>query len=169
MAPHLVIESVGATEILVHNRERAARLVDVEPILIEGTKILYEQVRQWYDSEGNGSWPQLAEATVARKASQGLAEPEKPLFAEGNLYESVTSPSGPYSFRHPAPQGVIVGADWNEDGWQIPVVLSEGTDNSGRGNSTRIPPRPIWPAESSQEGQHIKEEIGLLLMRGPRR
>jgi hypothetical protein len=162
----ITIESVGATEIVLRAKTRAARLTDLTPELEAGTELIYEATRQWYDSAGDGTWPQLAESTIQRKASQGFAEPERILYAEGNLYESATSPSGPYSFRTTTGQNdVLIGVDWNEDGWQIPVVHYYGTDNAGASHNVHIPARPIWPAETSHEAEEMRLGIGELLLR----
>ena len=148
--------SEGATQILAANRRRIERLQDLRAPLMEATEVVYTGIREWYDSQGEGTWPPLAESTIARKASQGYSSPSRPLYAEGNLYESATSPSGPYSFRTPiGNHSVVLGVDWQKGGWQIPVVLSRGTTTAGRGNRTRIPARRIYPPLGSIAGQAI--------------
>src|ERR1700756_5745233 len=160
-------DSVGATEILVKNAAREARLLDMEPELMAATDLVYEATRQWYDSRGGGSWPPLAASTIARKAIQGYADPERPLYAEGNLYESATSPNGPHSFRLPVGlQGVVIGVDWAEGGWQIPVVHFYGTTTAGRNHDVTIPARPIWPRAASGEYAAMREAITALMLRG---
>lgn len=133
---------VGVDEAMLVLRQRMARLADMTIPLAKATGVVYEATRQHYETN---DWPPLAESTIARKASQGYAEPDRPLYAEGNLFESATSPSGPYStVVHPTPHSVVLGIDWDVGGWQIPMVLSEGTQTAGRGHSTVIPSRPIW-------------------------
>lgn len=123
----------------------ASRLVDFAPALEEAGKYIREETRQRFESRGFGEWPPLAESTVARKASQGYPDPSRQLYAEGDLFESVTSANGPFSFTILEPTRIVLGVDWQEGSWQIPVVLSEGTDDAGVGHSTHIPARPIWP------------------------
>lgn len=165
MAGHLSLRSEGATEIVQRMNARIARLHDMRPELIRAAEIVHEGTRQWYDSRGEGTWPELAESTIERKASAGYPEPERPLFAEGNLYESVTSLAGPYAFMvMPDDHTVVIGADWDEGGWQIPVVLSEGTENAGAGHNTRIPPRPIWPTLGSLADTFLRTEIGTIFL-----
>lgn len=160
-------QSTGATEIVLRNRARAAHLLDLTPELDQASDLVYEATREWFDSAGGGTWPQLAESTIAQKISQGAAEPERALYREGNLYESVTSPSGPYSFRHhPDGHSVAIGADWDQGGTQIPVVLSEGTDHAGVGGHTMIPARPIWPDEEGYEATRMRLAIGELFLKG---
>ena len=161
------IASTGVTEALVRNNARIARLSNLEPELMAGTEAIYAATESWYDSQGDGSWPKLAPSTIASKVSQGYSDPERPLYAEGNLRESATSPNGPRSFRMLVGlQGVVIGVDWDRGGWQIPVVLSRGTDNAGRDHNVRIPPRPIWPGHDSLEYGAMRAKITLLMMRG---
>ena len=125
---------------------------DLRPQLEEATALIYEATRQRFDSGGDGEWPPLAESTVARKASQGAAEPEKILYAFGNLFESATSPSGPYSTQiFPTDHAVVIGVDWEEHGAQIPMVLSQGDGH--------VPSRPIWP-----NAETLAPEIAAILM-----
>jgi hypothetical protein len=113
--------------------------------LQRAAQVVYDWTRQRFDQWGDGDWPPLAESTVTKKTQAGFAEPDRPLYAEGNLYESVSSEHGPYSVplqftdddEH---HEVVISVDWQEGGWQIPTLLSVGTD--------RMPARPIWPPTS---------------------
>jgi hypothetical protein len=51
--------------------------------------------------------------------------------------------------------------DWENDGWQIPPVLSEGTETAGVGHKTTIPARPIWPP-----AEQMRDPVGAILMAG---
>lgn len=154
------VHAYGTDEIIAALDAKLARLANLAVPLAEATTIIYEATRQHFESAGDGAWPPLAESTVARKASQGMAEPEKALYASGNLFESATSPSGPYStVTHPTTHSVVMGIDWDEDGWQLPMVLSQGTDTAGRGHHTRIPSRPIWAPTTE-----VATEVGALLL-----
>ncbi len=157
---NVTVKAYGTDEIVAAIDAKLARLADLTVPLTEATGIVYEQTRQHFESAGDGQWPPLAESTIARKASQGVAEPERALYASGNLFESATSPSGPYStIEHPSPHSVVMGIDWDEDGWQIPMVLSQGTSTAGRGHHTVIPGRPIWaPIEA------VASEVGTVLL-----
>jgi hypothetical protein len=131
-------------ESLVGHREQRLR-----EGLMRAAEVVYDWTRQRFDQWGNGDWPPLAESTVQKKTQAGYAEPDRPLYAEGNLYESVTSQSGPYSVPiqivdNDEAQGIVISVDWEEGGWQIPTLLSVGTQQSG-GN---LPARPIWPPTS---------------------
>lgn len=160
----ILIESVGATEILVRNEERIRRLTDLRPEMDAAVSIVRENTQSWYDSDGAGTWAPLAQSTIDRKTSTGYPDPERILYAEGNLYESVVSDAGPYSSKVTSSHEAIITVDWEENGYQIPVVLSEGTNSAGRGNTTVIPARPIWPEDGSIDDTAIRAEIGALLI-----
>lgn len=123
----------------------ASRLTDFRVPLTSAAGLVREATRQRFESRGLGEWPELAESTVARKASAGVADPTQPLVLGGDLFESVTSAHGPYSYTVLEPTFIVIGVDWAEGPWQVPVVLSEGTLNAGRNHNVRIPARPIWP------------------------
>lgn len=148
----LKITTSGATQIDLRLSRRIAALRNLRPQLEEATLLVYEATRQRFDSGGDGEWPPLAESTVARKASQGAGEPEKILYEFGNLYESATSPSGPYSTQiFPTDHAVVIGVDWEEHGHQIPMVLSEGDGH--------VPARPIWP-----DAEMLMPEVAAILL-----
>lgn len=127
----------------------ASRLTDFRVPLAEGAKLVREATRQRFESRGLGEWPPLAEATVMRKAALNLSDPPRQLFASGDLFESATSANGPYSYTVLEPTFVVIGVDWSEGPWQIPVVLSEGTSDAGVQHNVHIPARPIWPASAT--------------------
>lgn len=135
----------------------AAHTADLGARLEQASDLIYEETRHRFDTEGDGEWPQLAESTVAKKESQGYGEPARALYAEGNLYESATSPYGPYSerllVRNAGEQQIVMLVDWDNDGWQIPSLLSEGAGD--------LPSRPIWPPAEEMRGP-----VGEILMRG---
>jgi hypothetical protein len=123
----------------------ASRLTDFRVPLAAAGEFVREQTRQRYEARGFGEWPMLAESTVARKESLGYPDPTRQLYAEGDLFESVTSENGPYSYTVLEPTFIVIGVDWSVNGWQIGAVLSQGTDDAGVNHTTRIPARPIWP------------------------
>ena len=123
----------------------ADRMADFREPLTLAAAYVRDETRSRYEGRGFGEWLPLAESTVARKVSEGNPDPSRQLYAEGDLFESVTTAHGPFSFTILEPMRVIVGVDWSSGGAQIPVVLSEGTDNAGVGHHTHIPARPIWP------------------------
>lgn len=123
----------------------ASRLTDFRVPLAEAGAYVREQTRQRFEARGFGEWPPLAESTVLRKVSLSYPDPERQLFAEGDLFESATSPNGPYSYTILEPTFIVIGVDWAEGPWQIPVVLSEGTNDAGVNHNVKIPARPIWP------------------------
>lgn len=152
----LTMQTTGATQMLAGLDLGAQRLGSLRDALEAAGDEIYLETQHRFDTESDGDWPQLAESTVAKKASQGYAEPERILYAEGNLYESATSPNGPYSQRIYDDSGfhqrLVLLVDWENDGWQIPTVLSEGSDRG-------LPSRPIWPP--AEQMVHRVREILL--------
>jgi hypothetical protein len=152
----------GATQALAALDLHAAHSLDLSARLDEASDFVYEATRHRFDAEGEGEWPELTESTVAKKESQGYAEPARPLYATGNLYESATSPNGPYSTRIHVKSGiglastesVVMLVDFDSNGWQIPSVLAEGTEKG-------LPARPIWPP-----AHLVQDQVGEILMRG---
>lgn len=164
------IKSIGATAIRIGMDARIARLHDLGHALEHASDMFYAEVRTWYDSNGDGTWAPLADSTVASKTSQGAGDPARPLYLEGNLYESATSPSGPWSYRIVEHDKVVMGIDWDEGGYQIPMILSHGAGEGGmfpsgaHGPNWSIPARPIWPNVAHLA--RVRDEIGHLILHG---
>lgn len=116
-----------------------AALADMGGPLYAATDVLYHYEEERFDTFANGEWPTLKAETIAEKERRGYPEPASPLFATGDLRKSATSPTGPWSGRIVSPHQALVWLDWQRDGWQIPVLLSEGDDKG-------LPPRPIFDA-----------------------
>src|ERR1700729_2375132 len=118
--------STGASQMVARLELLAVHAEEISDRLDKASDLIYGETAHRFDTEGDGTWPPLAESTVTKKESQGYGEPAKPLYAEGNLYESATSPNGPYSARlhtdSAGTQQVVMLVDWENDGWQIPVV-----------------------------------------------
>lgn len=152
------MSSSGGSQAIAALAHHAAAAEDMSARLLEASDHIYEATRHRFDTEGEGEWPPLQEATVAKKESQGYSDPPRILYAEGNLYESATSPNGPYSQRiqidAPGHREIIMLVDWDSDGWQIASVLAEG-------NARGLPPRPIWPWPDQ-----VQDEVAAILMRG---
>lgn len=124
--------------------------------LEEATNLLYRFTREKFDTLGAGDWAPLAESTIIRKESQGFPDPERPLFASGDLYESATSPYGPYSVLLIEEGRALVQVDWDKDGIQIPTLHSQGAEN--------LPQRRIWPSMDEPIGDALALAIRELLM-----
>lgn len=139
--------------------QKIARIKGLEAVMPEIAGMIYESNRAWMDSKGEGTWPKLAQVTVEKKASQGMMEPSRPMFAEGNLYESVVSPSGPYSYYIPMFDGVVIGVSWT-----AAKALATGTSTSGVGHHTRIPARPIFPPPTTTAGAALKMQIARFIL-----
>jgi hypothetical protein len=152
------ISSSGSSQALAVLELRARAAESVHDRLEAASDFIYEQTRQRFDEQGEGEWPELTEATVAKKASQGYSDPARILYADGNLYESATSPNGPYSLRvfvdEPGHHSVSMIVDWESDGWQLASVLAEGSERG-------LPARPIWPPSD-----RVQSDVARILLGG---
>jgi hypothetical protein len=157
------LQTVGATQMLATLDAQIAHLAGLDARLDKASDLVYQETAHRFDTEADGEWSGLTESTIAKKESQGYGEPAQALYAEGNLYESATSPNGPYSDRlhidSATAKQVVMLVDWENDGWQIPVVLSEGTETAGVDHNIEIPIRPIWPP-----AEQMREPVGKILL-----
>lgn len=141
-----------------HVQMVASHLVDFSPVLAEAGKLIREETRMRFEARGFNEWPALSESTVARKIAKGYSQPTRQLYGEGDLFESATSAHGPHSYTVLTSHRIIVGVDWQQNGWQLAAVLSEGTEGTtgyrgkrgvfprgGHSAAWGIPPRPIYP------------------------
>jgi phage gpG-like protein len=71
--------------------EFARRLQDLSGLWARFAPIMSAIERQWFDTAGFGTWPPLAESTVAEKERLGF--PSDPLVRTGNLRDSLVDPS----------------------------------------------------------------------------
>lgn len=154
----------GGEEIILALTARTHKVDILGPRLQAAAELVYQGTRMWFDSAGEGSWPVLADSTIEKKTIQGAAEPDRILYSEGNLYESMTSRSGPYSFFVPWPDAIIFGVRWEKDNRSIPEILAKG--GTGWGHST-IPARPLWPPIYSTIGRTIISEINKIVLGQP--
>jgi hypothetical protein len=146
------ISEVGLPAIIRALDRAVAALEDFAPALEEASTLIYEHERQWFDSDGGGTWSPLAESTIAAKVAKGAPDPERILFEFGRLFESATSPAGPYSFQQVTPLTLTVGLDWEENGVQLPPLLSHGSPDG------HLPARAIYNADAE-----LIAQIGLVL------
>lgn len=152
------IRTIGEASLHVRLAEVTRLMADLSPRLEKATELVYEATRQRFEGEGDGEWPQLSEATVARKEAKGSTSPERILYDTGDLFEAATSPNyspqsadGPSSHRIIEPHRAVIQVVWERDGYQIPTLLSAGTD--------RMPARPIWPHD-----EQLVHDIGDVLL-----
>lgn len=98
VAPVQAFIDVVGEDVAARNLANLARRGDdPRPAL----KQMVEEIRvrevSWWSSHGGGSWPRLAESTLARK--QALGQPSDPLVATGALRDSYTVKRGKQSRR----------------------------------------------------------------------
>jgi hypothetical protein len=160
---NVIVEDTAALALIDHV---VRNLAGMRPALEEVVAAVYDRTREHLDAWGQDggsmlfAWPPLADSTVAHKQAAGYPEPMRPLYETGALYESATSPDGPYSFQVIDHQRAVIGIDWDEDGWQIPYLHQYGTIHDG-GN---LPARPIFIIDDRLEGQ-VKRILGDSIIR----
>jgi phage gpG-like protein len=66
-------------------------LENLEPLWARVAPLMAEIEERWFDTGGDGSWPPLAESTLAQKARRGF--PADPLVATGDLKDSLVDPA----------------------------------------------------------------------------
>ena len=128
--------------------------------------VVRKYTAQRFEARGFGEWPELAPATIQAKERTGADDPERQLFETGGLMDAITTPGGSgttpdgpsgWQVVDSSPGGfsrVAFGVDWDNGGWQIPVLLDAG-------DGVRLPARPIWPTGS--EADRMKAEIADVL------
>lgn len=92
MALRILIESSGEEAVERDLLGLADRAEDARPVLRRVAEMMRLAEIAWFDSEGEGSWPALAESTVLAKDSGGL--PPEMLVASGELRDSLTKEGG---------------------------------------------------------------------------
>jgi phage gpG-like protein len=88
----IIFEETGATPVVHKLLGFSSRAEHMEPGLASVASMMREAEQRRFDAEGYGEWEQLAPATVARKAAEGLDY--RILRATGALYDSLTQEGG---------------------------------------------------------------------------
>lgn len=68
----------------------ALKVRDFTPLWQSLTEIMIDHEREWFDTEGNGTWAPLAPSTLEWKEAHGF--PPDPMIRTGALFDSLTSP-----------------------------------------------------------------------------
>lgn len=95
--------------------ELALALADLMPLWERLIPIMGDIEREVFSTRGHGSWPPLAESTIAQKSKHGY--PLDPLVRTGALKNELTSGSA----HHITPDSMVYGTDldyahWHQDG-----------------------------------------------------
>jgi hypothetical protein len=100
-----------------------AALEDMHVPIREIEEDMYAHTAEWMDSSGEGSYTPLEESTIRNKIRMGYPDAGKPLFASGALFESASTPAGPYStdVEVMRMEGTL-GVDWEKDGYNIALL-----------------------------------------------
>jgi hypothetical protein len=116
-----------AAEARLHAMERALENMHdpLEGIVGDVHRHTLEQFASWGDVSGT-PWEPLAASTIREKEAHHYPAPGWPLVATGALMASATTSEGPFSEGEVLEQEAWLGVDWEEGGYQIPVLHQEG-------------------------------------------
>lgn len=96
MTDAIKVEVLGLPEFNLALGKLATRLADFKPVFAAIAPEFYAAEARQFESEGQGSWPALAESTVKQKAAAGYGS--KPILQRtGKLYESLTVQGAPFN------------------------------------------------------------------------
>lgn len=87
----LRLEVVGAKELEASLDVLLRELDDMEGLWERVGAVMAEKERAWFESEGDGAWPPLADVTIREKAAHGW--PLETLVRRGDLLESLIDPA----------------------------------------------------------------------------
>lgn len=111
----------------------------------EGSRIVYNEIREAFDSEGYGAWPPLDIDYARRK--QRLA-PGKPILQfSGAYFRAATRQNALGSRRRVRRNSLEIGVDERRFRGGYPEFLEEGT--------SRMPARPVF----GSAGPRVKSKI----------
>jgi hypothetical protein len=106
--------------------EMIAAFDDMAPPIRKIEDDMYAHTAEWMSSSGDGSYAPLEESTIRNKIRMGYPDAGKPLFASGALFESASTPVGPYSVHDVARTEGFIAVDWERDGWNIAALHQYG-------------------------------------------
>jgi hypothetical protein len=124
---------------------------------------IHRQTLAAFTSEGSiigEPWEQLDPSTVKDKTREGFPFPDWPLVATGEMMDSASSNSGPYSVGATYEHQAWLSLDWERDGWNIPALHQLGVPwrlvtqhrhhKDGSAYTVtywwHLPSRPFWKA-----------------------
>ena len=87
--PAFEIQVEGDKKAIADFHMAAKRAADIRPVEMKLLKVMTGAARRSFETEGEGTWPPLAQLTKERKEQQGL--PPATLIASRKLYDSLTS------------------------------------------------------------------------------
>jgi hypothetical protein len=97
-------------------------LEDLTSLWARFVPLIADMERRWFDSQGEGGWPPLAEATLERKRAEGFsALPLRTDDRQGSLYDTLVDPglaAEPFGDRLVWSTGVPY-AHWHQDGGSV--------------------------------------------------
>lgn len=86
----LRLDVVYLTDLQERLKELQLKLDDWDPLWSSIDDIMVEHEQAWFASNGEGTWPKLADYTIKDKARRGY--PPETLIREGDLLASLTDP-----------------------------------------------------------------------------
>lgn len=158
-----------------------AALEDMHRPLVEIRDDVYdhtlEQFASW-GAESGDPWEHLAPSTIAEKSAHHYPAPEWPLVATGELMDSASTETGPFSEGEVLTSEAWIGVDWERDGYQIPVLhqegvpwevvhrraytRSDGTDVKATSYLWHLPSRPIFTVTDELADQGLDHIVAYV-------
>lgn len=142
---------------------------------------IHRQTLAQFASEGGllgDPWAPLDPSTVQDKTRQGDLFPGWPLVATGEMMDSASSSTGPFSVGETLEHEAWLSLDWERDGWNIPLLQQLGveprqvTQHRHHKDGTpytvtywwHLPSRPFWKA-TDQLADEGADQISRWVMR----
>jgi hypothetical protein len=160
---YLDLDVAGGTTARAQLHWMEHALDDMHEVLEDIVGDIHRQTLAAFASEGaaiGDPWAALDPDTVQDKSRSGDAFPAWPLVATGEMLDSATSNTGPFSVGETLEHEAWLSLDWERDGWNIPLLHQLGverrevTQHRHHKDGTEyqvtywwhLPSRPFWKA-----------------------
>lgn len=122
------------------------RLSELKPFFLsEGSDVVYKEIRQVFDTEGHGTWPQLSTEYAAWK--EQFYPGKSILRREDTYFQAATGPNAADSFREASNKRLRIGVT----GPEYAVFHEEGT--------SRMPARPVFEMAAERLGRPLLRSL----------
>ena len=147
------VDTSGLRDRIARIRQRVRNL---RPFFaMEGTRILHDEIRRVFETEGYGTWPPLSPGYAARKRS---IAPGKPILQlTGAYFRAATSRSAQGSRVSATSRRLSVGIDSSRFADNYPALHEEGEG--------RLPARPVFELASPRAHTRIADALGGYVFR----
>lgn len=143
--------NINTQELEKKFEELARKGKDLTPVMAEVANLIESSIEEAFEYEEDPvtgtPWEALSPVTVASKEKKGYADPNRPLYGDGTMQQSLNSTSTSYSAT------VGLNAKSNK-GFPYPAVHQTGTEDG------RVPARRFLPIDDDGNlARHVEEEI----------